>query len=148
MQDLKPLNSREKKVIYKQLEEQFGHVDKIDMIFLENSKSKIFLLSNDYVHLELKGLRVNNKAMYFGKREKDGFRLSIEGAQIISPTKNIIDLDQDQVKLWMTGEDIPFEGHSGWVILRFGQDIMGCTMHKVDVIRNMVPKERRLHSVS
>jgi len=117
MQQLKALNSRQKKEIYKQLEEQFGFTEKIDAIFLENSKEKIYLLSNDYAHLEVTGLRVNNKAMYFGKKEHDGFRLSIEGAQLIKPTKNVIDLTKAQAELWMTGEDIPFEGHAGFVIL-------------------------------
>jgi len=148
MQDLKALNSRQKKEVYKQLEEQFGYKEKIDAIMLENSQDKIFLLSNDYANLDVEKLRVNNKAMYFGKKEHDGFRLSIEGAQFIKPTKNVIELTSEESHLWMLGKDIPKEGHVGFVILKYKKDILGCAMHKSDIIRNMVPKERRLHSVS
>jgi NOL1/NOP2/fmu family ribosome biogenesis protein len=148
MQNLKILNSREKKEIYKQLKEQFGHEGKFDMIFLENTQKKVFVLSNDYAHIEISGLRVNNKALYFGKKELGGFRLSIEGSQMIKPSKNIIDLTEAQMNLWLMGEDIPLEGSQRYVIIRFKKDILGCGFHKDDNLRNMVPKERRLHSIT
>jgi NOL1/NOP2/fmu family ribosome biogenesis protein len=148
MQKLRALNAKEKKVLYKLLEEQFGHTKLLNYIWLENTQEKIYLLSQEYAKLELEGLRVNNKGMYFGKKEKDGFRLSMEGAGMLSPTKNVLSLSKEQAELWMLGEDIPWEGHAGYVILKHGNDILGCTAHKNDIIRNMVPKERRLHSVT
>ena len=60
MQNLKALNSKEKKQIYQQLKEQFGHDTKIDAIILLSPKGKIYLLSNDYAHLDITNLRINN----------------------------------------------------------------------------------------
>jgi len=148
MQDLKILNTRQRKEIYKYLESQYGHTEKFDVIFMESGKRKIYFMSKDYEHLELKGLRVNNKAMYFCKRELGGFRLSIEGAQMLKPTKNVIDLTKEEAHAWLLGNDIPKEGSAGYVILKFNNDILGCTLQKDNKIRNMVPKERRLHSIT
>ena len=87
--------------------------------------------------------------MYFAKKEREGLRLSIEGAQMLDIRKNIIPVNKAQAELWMTGGDIPLSGHSeGFVILQQNKDILGCGMLKNDLIRNMVPKERRLHSIT
>tara|TARA_Y100000310_G_C20374460_1_gene665073 strand:+ start:306 stop:755 length:450 start_codon:yes stop_codon:yes gene_type:complete len=148
MQDLKALNSREKKEIYKLLESQFGHTEKFNVIFLKNNKSKIFFLSNDFLNLDVTNLRVNNKAMYFAKMERDGLRMNIEGAQMLKATKNVIDLNKEEAHAWMLGDDIPHEGNQGYVLLRYKKDILGCGILKNNNIRNMVAKERRLHSVT
>tara|TARA_Y100000310_G_scaffold345695_1_gene468428 strand:+ start:12363 stop:12812 length:450 start_codon:yes stop_codon:yes gene_type:complete len=148
MQDLKALNTREKKDIYKKLKEQFGHDEKFDQIVLLNPKEKIYLLSKGYADLDVKGMRINNKALYFGKLEKDGLRLSIEGSQLIKANKNVIELNKEELHQWMKGEDIAKEGSPGYVIVKHKKDIFGCGMHKNNVLRNMVPKERRLHSVT
>jgi NOL1/NOP2/fmu family ribosome biogenesis protein len=148
MQDLKALNSREKKEIYKLLDSQFGHTEKFEVIFLRNSKDKIFFLTNDYMDLDVTNLRVNNKAMYFAKIERDGLRMNIEGAQLLKATKNVIDLNKEEAHAWMLGDDIAHKGNEGYVLLRYKKDILGCGILKADNIRNMVAKERRLHSVT
>jgi NOL1/NOP2/fmu family ribosome biogenesis protein len=148
MQELRILNSREKKKIYKFLEEQFGHTLKFDFLFLQNTKEKIYVLSPDFAHIDMTKLRVNNKALYFGKLEHDGFRPTIEGAQLLKANKNVVELTQEEADLWMQGEDIPRMGHQGFIILKFKEDILGCGMHKNDILRNMVPKERRLSSIT
>lgn len=148
MQELRFLNSKEKKELFEQLEEQFGVKLKLDCLFFENSQDKIFILSKDYAKIDTKGLRVNNKGMYFAKREREGLRLTIEGAQILNPKKNIILLNKEQAELWMTGEDIAMQGDQGFVVLFFEEDILGCGMLKNNILRNMVPKERRLHSIT
>ncbi|MBI5798114.1 hypothetical protein HZA98_04390 [Candidatus Woesearchaeota archaeon] len=148
MQTVQFLNTREKKEIYKTLEEQFGSTEKLDYAFFQNSQDKIFFMSNDYAKLNTNGLRINNRGMYFATKERDGIRLSIEGAQLIKPTKNVIHLDKKQVELWMKGEDIPMEGSNGYVIIQHEKDILGCGMLKNNTLRNMVPKERRLHSIT
>ena len=142
------LNSREKKEIYKQLDEQFGVKEELPYAMFENNQETIFLMSNQYVNLETSNININNMGLYFAQRERDGLRLSVEGSQIIKATKNVIDINKKQAGLWMKGEDIPYEGHAGFVILRLNKDILGCGMHKTNVIRNMIPKSRRLNSVT
>ncbi len=148
MSKVKFLNTRERKELFLQLKEQFDFQADLDFLFFEASDNKIFLLSKDYANIDLTGLRVNNQGMYFGKREHDGFRLSIEGSQLIQAKKNIILLTKSQAESWMKGEDIQLDGDSGYVIVQQDKDILGCGNLRNNVLRNMVPKERRLHSIT
>lgn len=142
------LNSREKKEIYKQLKEQFGVVEELPFAIFENNQGKLFLLSNKYGDIETKNININNMGLYFAQREREGLRLSLEGTQLIQATKNILELNKEQADLWMKGDDIPFEGHAGFIIVKLNNDILGCGMLKNNAIRNMVPKSRRLNSIT
>jgi NOL1/NOP2/fmu family ribosome biogenesis protein len=144
---MKFLNTREIKKIYKALEEQFGNQKKLDFAFAENNKDKIFLISKTYADIDENTLRINNFGLYFAKRQIDGIRLSIEGSQLIEPTKNIIQLNQEQMELWLKGEDFPFEHETSYVIVRYKDDTLGCGRVVKNELRNMVAKERRLKSL-
>lgn len=146
MQKLKALNSRELKELYKELE-RFGVKERLDYIVLVSSKDKLYLLSKDYANLDVSSLRINNKGMYFGKREKDGLRLSIEGSQVINATKNVVELDREGMEKWVTGKDVEVEGE-GYVIVKYGKDVLGCGRIVNGKLRNMVPKERRVKELS
>ena len=148
MVQLKALNTREKKEIFQMLEEQFGIKEHVDYIFFENNKEKIFIISSAFAQLNQAQVRINNIGMYFATREKDGLRLSIEGAQLVNAKKNSIELTKEQAHQWMKGEDIPMEGNLGYVIVRYKKDTFGCGSLKNNILRNMVPKERRLHSIT
>jgi NOL1/NOP2/fmu family ribosome biogenesis protein len=147
MQDLKILNSRERKNVYKQLRDQFGHEGEFNVIFLLNTQKKLYFMSKEFAELDSSNLRINNKALYFGKLEQDGIRLSIDGSQLINPCKNIIELNWQDTQKWMQGDDVPFEGDNGYYLVKHGSDIFGCGSLRSNNLRNMVPKERRLHSV-
>jgi len=148
MQQIRFYNSKEKKELFQQLEEQFAIKPKLDCLFFENSQNKIFLLSKDYAHIDVKMLRINNGGMYFAKKEREGLRLTIEGAQLINATKHSVSLNKIQVEQWMQGEDMSMEGNEGFVILKHEEDIFGCGMLKNNILRNMVPKERRVHTIT
>jgi len=148
MQKLNFLNTRDRKELFHQLKEQFDFRSELDFLFFEASDSKLFLLSRDYANLDLSKLRINNQGLYLGKRERDGIRLSIEGSQLIGAKKNLLPLTKSQAEVWMKGEDIPVNGNLGYVIVKHDKDILGCGMLKHDLLRNMVPKERRLKSVT
>jgi len=91
-------------------------------------------------------LRINSLGLYFGKIEKDGLRLSIEGSQLIGnkSKKNVIKLDDNQVKEWMAGEVLEIKDYKGFVIIKHKNDFLGCGKAKEDRILNFVPKTRRL----
>ena len=148
MQSLRFYNSKEKKELLKQLEEQFGINEELEVLFFENSQDKIFVLSKEFAEIDPKGLRINNSGMYFAKKEREGLRLSLEAAQLFSIRKNIIPVNKAQAELWMQGQDISLEGDMGFVILKQEKDILGCGMLKNNILRNMVPKERRLHIIT
>lgn len=148
MWQFKVLNSREKKEIFRMLEEQFGVKDPLDYVFLENNKEKIFIVSPAFGKINEKELRINNVGMYFAAREKDGLRLSVEGSQLVKATKNVIEVDKMQAHQWLKGEDIAIEGNNGYVLVRYKKDMLGCGHVKNNILKNMVPKERRLHSIT
>jgi NOL1/NOP2/fmu family ribosome biogenesis protein len=149
MQHLKILNRKEIKPILKFLKENFDMSSELDYVFFENPKGKIYLLSKKFADLDEKQLRINNLGLYFGKKEKDGFRLTLEGAQLIGAKKNIIEISKGQMASWMRGEDLEAEHDSNvYVIIKHKKDILGCGKFKDGKILNSVPKERRITKVS
>ncbi|MFH0752538.1 MAG: hypothetical protein V1914_02965 [archaeon] len=146
MKHLRILNSKEIKRILKTLEEQFGKFDLRDYVFFMNNDSKVFLLSRKFAELDEKKVRVNNLGLYFGKEEVDGFRLTIEGAQLVNPKKNVVNLTKDQVPCWMRGEDIEVGDLKlyGYVVVKHEDDIFGCGRFKEGRVLNSIPKSRRI----
>ena len=143
----KVLNSKEIKVILNWLKEQYGINElKIDNVFLKSTKDKIYLSTKKIAELDAKNLRINLIGMYFAK-EDNGVRLSIEGSQIIGPkaTKNIVELNEEQIKQWMRGEGIEIKGDfKGFVIIKHNNDFYGVGNYKEGKILNYVPKDRRI----
>ncbi len=146
MQNLKILNKKQIKLILKKLEAQFGFKDTLDFVFLQNREGKIFLINKDIAKVDLSKLRINSIGLYFGKIEQDELRLSIEGSQLIGKKakKNIVELNSQQLKQWLKGEDIENNKHQGFVIIRHNKDFLGTGKAKQDKILNFVPKARRI----
>ncbi|MFC2133906.1 hypothetical protein ACFLTH_04755 [Bacteroidota bacterium] len=147
MQDLKILNSKEVKKILKILESQFGFKDKLEFVFLQSSKDRLYIVNRDIERIELEKLRVNALGLYFATIAKDGIRLSIEGSQIIGPKakKNILELTDFQFEFWLKGIDMKIENDlEGFVLVKHGKDFVGCGKLKEGTLLNYVPKSRRL----
>ena len=144
----KILNSKEIKRILKWLKDHYCIKElKIEKVFLQNTKDKIYLISKKISEMETKNLRINLIGMYFAKQEKNGLRLTIEGSQIIGlkATKNIAVLNKEQIKQWIRGEDIGYqEDLKGFVIIKHENDFYGTGFYKEGKILNYVPKERRI----
>src|SRR3989338_7453498 len=147
MQNLKILNRKEKKAILDQLKTQFEvHLD-LPYIFLINSEEKIFLITRDLTKIDLDQLRVNDIGLYFGKKEKDGIRLSIEGSQIIGKNakKNVLELTEEETMHWFRGLEIPVaKDIPGYLLLKNKNDFIGCGKCKNGRIINYVEKGRRI----
>jgi len=85
------------------------------------------------------------QVFYFGKLEKDGFRPSMDACALLGPfaTKNILEIGDEDVVRWLQGQDI--EGDAvGYVIIRWRNFFVGCGKGNGKVIRNFVPKSRRI----
>ena len=147
MTNIKILNNKEIKEIYKLIESQWGAKIKLDYGFLKNQKNRIFIISRDISKIDVSKLRLNSAGMYFCELDKKGIRLSIEGTQIIGTksTKNIIELDEDETKKWFKGEDLEKEcrGCSGFLILKRKNDFLGSGKYSNGKILNYVSKTRR-----
>lgn len=143
------LNAKTSKPILSFLEEHYGYTKKFPYALILTAKEKLYCVDREVFELPVERLRVNSFGLYFGEWRKEELRFSIEGSQIVGPdcTKNIIDLDEEQVKQWMFGEDIPrvdtMKGE-GYVLIRSGNDFLGCGRLVDDRLMNFVPKNRRV----
>lgn len=151
---LKVLNSKEKKPILKFINEQWGDCfDHKEFVFLLNNKAKLYISNADIGQIDLDKLRIDHVGMYFGTVEDDGIRLSIEGSQLVGPraekTNNIIELNDEEAAAWIRGEDIEKPEYtescdSKYVLIKNKDDFLGCTRQANGIIRNFVPKARRV----
>ena len=146
MQNLKILNNKEIKEILSLIEKQWGEKLKPDYAFLQNQKNRVFIINKDISKIDTSKLRINSIGMYFCET-RNGIRLSIEGSQIVGPkaTKNILEINENQTKQWLKGEDVEVEGkYDGFVILKNKNYFLGCGKFKEGKILNYVGKERRI----
>ena len=141
------MNSRQSRIILKLLKEQWGFQGNIEEGMLQK-EDDIFLVSRSVGDMNLKDLRINSLGLYFGELKHGQLRLSIEGSQIIGPhsTKNVIELDHEQIKKWLSGENLELssESSSKFVIVKHEQDFFGCGRIKENILLNFLPKSRRL----
>lgn len=148
MPELKILNNKEVKEVYSLIEGQWGAKIKLDYGFLKNPKSRIFVVGKDISKIDTSHLRLNSAGMYFCEIDERGIRLSIEGSQIVGPkaAKNIAELNDEEAKSWLMGEDIEKEckGCSGFVILKNKNYFLGTGKYSNGKILNYVSKSRRV----
>lgn len=147
MKNLEILNNKDKKKILQMLKEQFGFDKDLDYAFLKDPKDKIYLVNKDIKDIDFKKLRLNSLGMYFGKIKDQEIRLSVEGSQLIGKdsSKNILELDKDQLISWMSGEDIKLESElKGFVLIKHKSDFICTGRIKENTLLNFLPKSRRM----
>lgn len=163
MQNLKILNKKESFAIFDEINEQWD--SKIDLssrfVLMQNSKDKYYIANRDVFDFPLEKLRISRIGLYFGELQRDGFRLSIEGAEIVgkSAQKNVIELSDEQVEEWIRGKDVELgkreeltQKYSGFLIIKNNSAFYGCGKYKISEdfarasIINFYPKIRRVNS--
>jgi len=156
MKGLRFLEREEISKILQIIENRFGAEleDLMDnYLFLKDEKGKIWICNKEIMNVELQGLRVQKVGLYFGFFESEKkFRLSIEGTQIIGKlaTRNVVELSSEEAEIWMRGLDLekklPESSNvsNGAVILKHGNDFLGCGIYREGKVMNMIPKERRI----
>jgi NOL1/NOP2/fmu family ribosome biogenesis protein len=146
MENLKVLNSKERKKVFALIEEQYGCDFGENFEFFINSRNKIFIMSKSFGEIDVSLLRVNSLGMYLGELYQNVLRLSIEGSQAIGKIakKNILELDDIQAERWMKGEDFEVDTDiNGFVLIKNNNDFLGCGKVAGKKLYNYVPKERR-----
>ncbi len=147
----KILNSKEVKAIAAVVKQQWGTELSFDNGLLEGKAGDIFLISRDIERLDLQQLRINSLGLYFGQLRNGELRLSIEGSQIVgkTATKNVVELDDSEFKLWLRGEDVEktLIDCGGYVIIKHNNDFIGCGKYKDGKVLNFVPKARRVLNI-
>ncbi len=144
-------NSREKKQLRQQLEEEYGITKLPEYVYFSiNKKERVYIAPESVFQEDQNKLRVNAFGMYIGTIMKDGFRFSLEGAQLFGPlaTKNIVDVGQEERNKWFQGEALPCETNEGaYVLVRNEQDYLGSGKVKDKEIINYLAKARKLTNV-
>jgi len=142
------LNSKERKLIRKQLEEQFG-IKKIPekVYFCVSEKDNVYITNKELFDLDHFLLRVSSFGLLFGTYTKDGFQLSIEGSQLIGnqASKNVLEVNTKQKELWLSGKDIEVDTskiENQQIILKQDDDFFGVGKAKKNKIKNTLPKSR------
>ncbi len=150
----KVLNSKEVKEVIAMVRQQWGcdipsAVGNVG--FLEGATGDIFLISRSIESLDLERLRIDSLGLYFGEKKNGELRLSIEGSQLVgkSATKNVLEIDNAEFKDWIRGNDLEkdYGGCSGYVIMKYADDFVGCGRCKNGKILNFVPKARRVSNI-
>lgn len=154
--NLRILNSKETKHIVERLSEQYGYdYDRAsqEYVFLMNKDNRIYIVSRNVEILPYNEMKMDSVGMYFGELYKESLRMSIEGSQMIGPTstKNVVNIDTDQMIEWIKGNDIEHEDTGKeFVIIRHTDkdtekiDYFGAGRYKDGKIMNFVSKSRRL----
>ena len=121
------------------LRKQFG-VDRIPFKLKIMGKGRVYAFLDCFLEV-----KESHPGVYFGRIEKDGFRLSIEGCYLLGDLikKNIKEIKYDEMLKWLRGEDI--EGcEIGYIVLKWRDYFLGCGKGNGKLIRNFVPKDRRI----
>jgi NOL1/NOP2/fmu family ribosome biogenesis protein len=145
------LNAKERKEIARVLKEQFGAEFKAEDVLLKTNKDKLYVVNEDISEIDFENLRVDKIGLYLGGLQADGFRLSIEGSEIIGPlaSRNVIEVSYDDMLEWMRGKDLAYSGdeENALVIIKHKEYWLGCGKLRDGRILNFVPKTRRISDV-
>lgn len=125
--------------ILEALREQFG-VESIGFRLKVMGKNRIYAYRDCSLDVE-----EYHSGVYFGRIERDGIRLSIEGCYLLAEQlrKNVVEVSFEEMLRWLRGEDLERE-ERGYVVLKWGRYYLGCGKGNGKIIRNFVPKDRRL----
>ena len=148
------LNSKDRKLLRKSLNEQFGVEELPDKVFFcLNKKEKVYIANRQVFDIDHDTFRVNAFGNYFGTIMPDGFRLSLEGAQFIGnlATKNILELTQEERDAWIKGEElikeVETEDDSSYVLIKFENHFYSTGKIKNGRVMNYVSKSRKLKKI-
>jgi len=118
-----------------------------DYAFLLSTKDNLYIINREVDNIDFTKLNINAIGLYFAELKNGEIRLSIEGSQLVGPfaTKNVVEISDDEIKLWFKGNDLNKECDcSGFVLLTNKDIFVGCGRYSQGIIYNFVPKARRL----
>jgi NOL1/NOP2/fmu family ribosome biogenesis protein len=144
IEKFKVLNSKDLKKINQLIDNVWNNSLPLDKAYFISEKNRIYMVNRDIE--KIYDLRFDSAGLYIGTLENNTFRLSIEGSQLLGPSskKNILELDENLFKEWLSGKDLEFKSEfKGPVIIKYKNDYCGCGISTGIIIFNYVPKERR-----
>jgi NOL1/NOP2/fmu family ribosome biogenesis protein len=143
------IKSKEKKEIVEELEKEYG-ITELPYMLIETGREKLRGFSGSLTKEELIELsdltRIELIGMYLISRRDDDFRINFDALPLFKEqiTKNLIQIDKQQLELWLRGSTLDIKSKRGIVILKYGDDFVGVGKSNTETIFNYVPKERKL----
>lgn len=148
--NVRQLSQGQVKELNKFLQQRYGCEFEEKYLFIEAGKQKIRLTSAQLKPLLKLKTKLIAAGMYAARRIGPHFRLSLEGAQYLvrKAVKNVVELDEQQVELWMKGRGVEVgEGKAepGFVILTYKNYCLGVGKYDGRMVQNYLPKARRIY---
>ena len=143
------LKSAEKKKIIEEMESIYG-INKIPHLLLETGKRKIRGFSGNLTKEEIielsQSARIEIIGMYLISQKDAEPRLNFDAVPLFKNqiTKNILEIDKEQLEKWIRGHDLEVKTKRGTTILKYENDLVGVGKSNTEKIFNYVPKERKL----
>ncbi|MBS3088260.1 hypothetical protein J4402_00615 [Candidatus Pacearchaeota archaeon] len=143
------LKSKEKRNLIEELEKIYG-ITELPYLLLETGKQKIRGFSGHLSKEEIVQLtRLTNVEIigaYLINKKDEEARISFDAIQLFKEkiTKNIIEINNQQLQLWLRGYDLEIRAPRGIIILKHQEDFVGIGKSNTEKIFNYVPKERKL----
>lgn len=141
------LKSKERKEFFQRLNAEYGYEGPTDFVVYEGGKDKFFIISRDLERIPFEDLYIRQGGLHVASDSHGDLRLTMDGAQLLGPhcTKQRAQLSVEERDAWMKGQDVPYGGElSGFVVVAWQEDILGCGRIVGDRVTNFVPKERRI----
>lgn len=142
-------NSKQKKEVQEGLEETYG-IKNLPYSLVEVGKQRLRAFSGNLTRDEIVELSkiasIEVIGMYLISQKDDDLRLNFDAISLLRNqiTKNIIEIDQRQLDLWMRGYDLDIKCPRGITLLKFQDELVGLGKSNTEKIFNYLPKERKL----
>lgn len=147
---IKILNQSEKKKIEERLNEHFG-IKEIPGKIIMMGAEKLFFFTGEIDEDKIERIKetapIEKIGVYFAKVINEEIKLTIEGTQILKEQirKNIFEINKEQAEEWMMGRELGIStGMKGFIVIKHGEDLLGCGKASENKITNFIPKSRRL----
>jgi len=142
------IKSNEKREMIKKLNEQFG-ITELPYLLIRAGRERTRSFSGHLSKEEMIKLgsiaRIELIGSYLFK-EEGLLRLSFDATIMLKEqiTKNIVEINESEIKDWLRGFDINMPAPQGVVVIKCGTDFVGCGKSNGKTIYNYIPKDRRL----
>ena len=141
------LSGKEKRDIFSKMKDQYD-IDIVPNVELvESGKGKVWMVTKNINKIDTLKLNIERYGVYAIFIDKYGVRFTIEGTQIFGQfaKKNIFEIKKEDVQKWIRGFDLDIEtGTNGYVMVKCGEDYLGCGKGSHGRIQNYIPKSRRI----
>lgn len=145
------IRSSEKDKIVEELNFFYG-IEELPYLLIETGKKKIRAfsgsLSKDEIIALAKIANIEIVGMYLISKKDEEPRINFDALSLLKEqiTKNLLEINEKQLNLWLRGNDLEIVTNKGPVILKHEEDLVGLGKSNGERIFNYVPKERKIKS--